>query len=56
MESAVIVQSTISLAHNLGLSVVDEGVDDEEVLGMLREMGCDLAQGYLYGTPVQVPA
>jgi EAL domain-containing protein (putative c-di-GMP-specific phosphodiesterase class I) len=55
MESAVIVQSTISLAHNLGLSVVAEGVEDEEVLGMLAEMGCDLAQGFFFSRPIPAP-
>ena len=52
MENAVIVQSTISLAHNLGLSVVAEGVEDAEVLAMLHEMGCDLAQGFFFSRPL----
>ena len=45
---AVIVRSTIDLAHNLGLTVVAEGVEDEVALGMLVEYGCDTAQGYLF--------
>ena len=45
-DDAVIVRSTIDLAHNLGLKVGAEGVEDEETLTLLRELGCDLAQGY----------
>jgi diguanylate cyclase (GGDEF)-like protein len=43
-----IVRSTIDLAHNLGLSVVAEGVEDEPTLDLLRRLGCDTAQGYLF--------
>ena len=48
---AVIVHSTIDLAHNLGLTVVAEGVEDEVALDMLIEYGCDSAQGYLFSRP-----
>jgi diguanylate cyclase (GGDEF)-like protein len=48
---ATIVRSTIDLAHNLGLTVVAEGVEDEAALGMLVEYGCDVAQGYLFSRP-----
>jgi predicted signal transduction protein with EAL and GGDEF domain len=48
---AVIVRSTIDLAHNLGLTVVAEGVEDEVALGMLIEYGCDSAQGYFFTRP-----
>jgi diguanylate cyclase (GGDEF)-like protein len=41
----VIVQSTIELAHNLGLTCVAEGVEDETTLERLAELGCDSAQG-----------
>jgi EAL domain-containing protein (putative c-di-GMP-specific phosphodiesterase class I) len=43
---AAIVKSTIELAHALGLHVVAEGVENEEALTVLRQLGCDLAQGY----------
>ncbi len=43
---AVIVKSTIELGHNLGLTVVAEGVETAEVQELLRSLGCDLAQGY----------
>jgi diguanylate cyclase (GGDEF)-like protein/PAS domain S-box-containing protein len=48
---AVIVRSTIDLAHNLGLSVVAEGVEDQGTLDMLDETGCDSAQGYFFNRP-----
>jgi len=48
-----IVRSTIQLAHNLGLKVVAEGVEDERCLEALRSMDCDQAQGYLLGRPMR---
>jgi predicted signal transduction protein with EAL and GGDEF domain len=41
-----IVRSVIDLAHNLGITVVAEGVEDRETLDRLAEMGCDIAQGF----------
>ena len=49
---AKIVRSTIDLAHNLGLSVVAEGVEDEALLQRLRDLRCDEAQGYHIGRPL----
>ena len=51
-ENEVIVHSTIQLAHNLGLSVTAEGVEDEATLEKLRSLGCDEAQGYFIGRPM----
>jgi EAL domain-containing protein (putative c-di-GMP-specific phosphodiesterase class I) len=48
---AVIVRSTIELAHNLGLTVVAEGVETEAALELLVESQCDIAQGYLFSRP-----
>jgi diguanylate cyclase (GGDEF)-like protein/PAS domain S-box-containing protein len=48
---AVIVRSTIDLAHNLGLTVVAEGVEHEAALEILVAGGCDSAQGYLFSRP-----
>jgi diguanylate cyclase (GGDEF)-like protein/PAS domain S-box-containing protein len=45
---AVIARSTIDLAHNLGLTVVAEGVEDQVALDMLVDYGCDIAQGYFF--------
>ena len=52
--SALIVASTIDLAHGLGLTVVAEGVEDVATLDLLRAGDCDLVQGYLLGRPVPV--
>ena len=49
---ASIVKSTIDLAHNLGLNVVAEGIENEEVLGQLAKLGCDEGQGYFIGKPM----
>jgi EAL domain-containing protein (putative c-di-GMP-specific phosphodiesterase class I) len=49
---AIIVSSTINLAHNLGLKVVAEGVECRETLEKLRQIGCDHAQGYFIGLPM----
>ena len=53
-EDAMIVKSTIDLAHNLGLSVIAEGVETQETLDMLNILGCDMAQGYFIGRPAAV--
>lgn len=45
-DDRIIVQSTIELAHNLGLNVVAEGVENETILALLTELGCDKAQGF----------
>lgn len=49
---AVIVRSTIDLAHNLGLKVVAEGVESKAILSLLAVLGCDLAQGYHFSAPL----
>ena len=51
-EDLVIVRSTIDLAHNMGRQVVAEGVESEEVLNLLIELGCDMAQGYYISRPI----
>ncbi|MDH5766285.1 MAG: EAL domain-containing protein, partial [Gammaproteobacteria bacterium] len=51
---AVIVRSTILLAHNLGLDVLAEGVESREVYDLLKIIGCDKAQGYFMGKPMSV--
>ncbi|MGD8934501.1 MAG: bifunctional diguanylate cyclase/phosphodiesterase, partial [Gammaproteobacteria bacterium] len=48
----VIVHSTIELAHNLGLSVVAEGVESRETLKRLALLGCDTAQGFVISMPL----
>jgi len=44
---ARIVKAMVDLAHNFGLAVVAEGVEDTPTLERLRDLGCDLAQGYI---------
>lgn len=51
-QDEVIVRSTIDLGHNLGLQVVAEGVENNEVLERLREFGCDVAQGFCISRPL----
>jgi len=53
---AVIVRSIIDLAHNLGLTVVAEGVEDEASLEILVKHGCDSAQGYFFSRPLAAEA
>ncbi|HET6373447.1 MAG TPA: EAL domain-containing protein, partial [Candidatus Polarisedimenticolia bacterium] len=52
----VIVRSTIDLAHNLGLEAVAEGVCSEAVWRRLRDLGCDLGQGFHLGRPMPAHA
>ncbi|QEY12538.1 bifunctional diguanylate cyclase/phosphodiesterase [Cellvibrio sp. KY-YJ-3] len=54
LQDELIVNSTIHLAHNLGLMVVAEGVENEALLNRLSEMGCDEAQGFFIGKPMSV--
>ncbi len=51
-DDASIVRATIGLAHDLGLEVVAEGVEDEAILKQLSDMGCDIAQGYYIARPM----
>ena len=51
-DSRVIVASIVELAHGLGLTVTAEGVETEEQLRYLADVDCDVAQGYLVGTPL----
>lgn len=52
LRSATIVRSLIDLAHQLELTVVAEGVEDDETARILRDCGCDAAQGYLFSLPI----
>jgi len=51
-QSEKIVRSTIDLAHDLGLLVVAEGIEDQATWDALAAMGCDLAQGYFIARPM----
>jgi len=49
---AIIVRSVVALAHELGRSVVAEGVETPEMAAFLRELGCEQAQGFFFGEAV----
>lgn len=49
---AIMVRSTIDMAHDLGLEVVAEGIEDAQTLDRLVEMNCDYIQGYFVGKPM----
>jgi EAL domain-containing protein (putative c-di-GMP-specific phosphodiesterase class I) len=46
-----LVRSTIELGHSMGLRIVAEGIEDDETLKLLAELGCDSAQGYCISRP-----
>ena len=50
--SAAIVDSTVLMAHRMGLRVIAEGVETLEQVDFLRQIGCDLAQGYIFSRPI----
>jgi EAL domain-containing protein (putative c-di-GMP-specific phosphodiesterase class I) len=51
-ESRKIVQSIISLAHNIGMQVVAEGVETADQSNKLESWSCEYAQGYLFSKPI----
>jgi EAL domain-containing protein (putative c-di-GMP-specific phosphodiesterase class I)/CheY-like chemotaxis protein len=52
-ESRAVIKSIVDLGHNLGLRATAEGVESEGGLAFLREIGCDLAQGYFIARPME---
>lgn len=52
--SLPLIQTIVILAHNMGLSVVAEGVETLEQLEILRALGCDKVQGHLFGEPLTI--
>jgi diguanylate cyclase (GGDEF)-like protein/PAS domain S-box-containing protein len=58
-EDTAVVQMSIWLAHTLGMKVIAEWVESEEQARLLKEMGCDMAQGYHFAKPLppeEIPA
>ncbi len=51
-----IAETVVAIAHKLGMKVVAEGVESEEQRMLLTQMGCDMAQGYLFAEPLDVHA
>jgi EAL domain-containing protein (putative c-di-GMP-specific phosphodiesterase class I) len=54
-KSAIVIKSTIDVAHKLGLTVIAEGVENEDTATRLRELGCDVGQGYLWSPALPLP-
>jgi EAL domain-containing protein (putative c-di-GMP-specific phosphodiesterase class I) len=52
--AVAIVRHTVALAHELGLSLVAEGVEDAATAAVLADLGCDVAQGYAVARPMPV--
>jgi diguanylate cyclase (GGDEF)-like protein len=55
-DDEVLVRSLVELGHNLGLTVVAEGVEDQATLDALSAVGCDIAQGFHLGRPMPTEA
>jgi len=53
---AIIVRSTTDLAHNMGLTVVAEGIENQDAYDILEILGCDYGQGYLLAKPMDADA
>ncbi|RLT95333.1 MAG: EAL domain-containing protein [Ketobacter sp.] len=51
-EDQLLVKTTLSMGHHLSMVVVAEGIEDEATLRILKDMGCDLAQGYHIARPM----
>ena len=51
-EFATVVRSAIDMGHGLGMKVVAEGIETESTALQVRDLGCDVAQGYLYSRPL----
>ena len=51
-QDAAIVRAVVALAHSFGVKIVAEGVESEEQLARLRDLGCDKYQGFLFSAAV----
>jgi EAL domain-containing protein (putative c-di-GMP-specific phosphodiesterase class I) len=51
-DSRLIIQSVVELAHGLGLTATAEGIETVDQLRLVRELGCDVGQGYLLAEPL----
>ena len=58
-ETMLLVGSMIEMGHNLGYGIIAEGIEQKRQLAMLKKLGCETAQGYLFSKPVcadKIPA
>ncbi len=55
IEAETIVRSIIGLGHSIGLKVVAEGIEDQETMDALADLGCDIGQGYYISRPKEAP-
>jgi len=53
LSNAIIVRSSIAMAHSLGLTVIAEGAEDEVTCAMLADAECDFVQGYYLAKPLE---
>lgn len=51
-DDAMIVTTTLNMSHNMGMKVVAEGIENQETWDQLKDMGCDIAQGYFLTKPL----
>ena len=51
-----IVKVIVALAHNLGMEVVAEGIEEQDQMATLKTLGCELGQGYLFSKPADASA
>ena len=54
--AAYIIEAAVTLAHNLGLKAIAEGVENRDVYELLQSMNCDMVQGYMVSHPLPAPA
>jgi EAL domain-containing protein (putative c-di-GMP-specific phosphodiesterase class I) len=52
-ECATIISAMTSMAYSLGLTVIVEGIEEEWQVAKLKEMGCEMAQGYYFAGPLR---
>ena len=50
--NATVVREAIELAHQLGMQITAEGIEDEDTRAQLQQLGCELGQGYLFARPL----
>ncbi|RLQ89376.1 putative bifunctional diguanylate cyclase/phosphodiesterase [Notoacmeibacter ruber] len=53
-QSKALLRSLVHLGHEVGMSIVVEGVDDDDTLALLQEAGCDYVQSFMFGKPVDM--